>query len=70
MKANGMDGPYSTYGEKRNAYRISVGKREEKRALVKPRLRPEDNSKIPLNAGMQTFSKNVGATLKSYAPDL
>jgi hypothetical protein len=33
----------STYGEKRNAYRILVGKPEGKRQLGRPRRRCEDN---------------------------
>jgi hypothetical protein len=33
-------------GEKRNAYRCSVGKPEEKRPLEKPRRRREDNIKM------------------------
>jgi hypothetical protein len=35
-------------GEKRNAYRILVGKAEGKRPLGKPRCRWEDNIKIDL----------------------
>jgi hypothetical protein len=35
-------------GEKRNAYRILVGKPEGKRPLGRPRLRWEDNIKIDL----------------------
>jgi hypothetical protein len=38
----------STNGEKRNAYRILVGKREEKRPLGRPRRRWLDNIKIDL----------------------
>jgi hypothetical protein len=34
--------------EKRNAYRILVGKPEEKRPLKRPRCRWEDNIKIDL----------------------
>jgi hypothetical protein len=35
-------------GEKRNAYRILVGKPEEKRPLGRPRLRWLDNIKMDL----------------------
>jgi hypothetical protein len=35
-------------GEKRNAYRILVGKQEVKRPLGRPRCRWEDNIKIDL----------------------
>jgi hypothetical protein len=35
-------------GEKKNVYRISVGKSEEKRPLGKPRYRLVDNIKIYL----------------------
>jgi hypothetical protein len=38
----------STNGEKRNAYRILVGKPEGKRALRRPRCRWVDNIKIYL----------------------
>jgi hypothetical protein len=38
----------STNGEKRNAYRILVGKPEEKRTLRRPRRRWVDNIKIDL----------------------
>jgi hypothetical protein len=37
-------------GEKRNAYRILVGKSELKRPLGRPRYRWEDNIKIDLEA--------------------
>jgi hypothetical protein len=39
---------YSTHGAKINAYRIFVGKPEEKRPLEKPRCRWEDNIKMDL----------------------
>ena len=35
-------------GEKIGVYRVLVGKREEKRPLVRPRLRWEDNIKMDL----------------------
>jgi hypothetical protein len=43
-----MGGACSTNGEKRNAYRILVGKPEGKRPLGRPRRRWEDNIKIDL----------------------
>jgi hypothetical protein len=44
-----MDIPCSTSGEeKKNAYRISVGKLEGKRPLVRPRCRWVDNIKLDL----------------------
>jgi hypothetical protein len=39
-------------GEKRNAYRILVGKPEEKRPLGRPRRRWVNNIKIDLRDGM------------------
>jgi hypothetical protein len=43
-----MGGICSTNGEKRNAYRILVGKLEGKRPLERPRHMWEDNIKIDL----------------------
>jgi hypothetical protein len=43
-----MGGPCSTNGEKRNAYRLLVGKPEVKRSLGKPRERWVDNIEIIL----------------------
>jgi hypothetical protein len=43
-----MSRAYSSNGEKRNAYRILVGKPEGKRPLGRPRLRWEDNIKMDL----------------------
>jgi hypothetical protein len=43
-----MGGACSTKGEKRDAYRILVGKPEGKRPLGKPRRRWVDNSKLDL----------------------
>jgi hypothetical protein len=41
-----MGGPCSTNGEKRNAYRLLVGKPEGKRPLGRPRCRWVDNIRI------------------------
>jgi hypothetical protein len=38
----------STHGEKRNSYRVLVGKPERKRPLGRPRNRMEDNIKMDL----------------------
>jgi hypothetical protein len=43
-----MSGACSTNGEKRNAYRILVGKPEEKRPLERPKLRWLYNIKLDL----------------------
>jgi hypothetical protein len=43
-----MGSAYSTDGEKRNAYRILVGKPERKRPLGRPRRRWDDNIKLDL----------------------
>jgi hypothetical protein len=43
-----MDRAFSTNGEKRNAYRILVGKPEEKRPLGRARRRWVDNIKMDL----------------------
>jgi hypothetical protein len=43
-----MGGSCRTNGEKRNAYRLLVGKPEGKRQLGRPRLRWMDNIKIDL----------------------
>ena len=40
---------WSTYGVKRNARRVFVGKNEGKRALGRPRFRWEENIKINLS---------------------
>jgi hypothetical protein len=47
-----MGGACSTDGEKRNAYRLFVGKSEGKRALGKPRRRRVDNIKMDLGGRM------------------
>ena len=38
----------STYGERRGAYRVLVGKPEEKRPIERPRYRWDDNIKMDL----------------------
>jgi len=38
----------STYGERRDTYRVLVGKTEGRRPLGRPRLRWEDNIKMDL----------------------
>jgi hypothetical protein len=43
-----MGSARNTYGEKRNAYRISNGKPEGKKTLERHRCRLEDNIKIDL----------------------
>jgi hypothetical protein len=43
-----MGGPCSTNGEKRNAYRLLVGKAEGKRPLGRPRRRWVDNVRMDL----------------------
>jgi hypothetical protein len=43
-----MGGPCSTDGEKRNAYRLLVGKPEEKKPLERPRRRWVDNIRMDL----------------------
>jgi hypothetical protein len=43
-----MDGPCSTNGEKRNAYRLLVRKPEGKRPLGRPRRRWVDNIRMDL----------------------
>jgi hypothetical protein len=45
-----MGGSCSTNGEKRNAYRLLVGKPEGKRPLGRPRRRWVDNIKMDLGA--------------------
>jgi hypothetical protein len=48
IKSRRMRWACSTNGEKRNAYRILVGKPEEKRPLGRPRHRSEDNIRVDL----------------------
>jgi hypothetical protein len=48
VKKDDMDGARSTNGEKRNSYRILVGKPEGKRSLGRPRCRWMENIKMDL----------------------
>jgi len=48
MKKNEISGACSTYGERRGAYRVLVGKPEKKRPLGRPQHRWEDNIKMDL----------------------
>ena len=43
-----MGRTYSTFGERSGAYRVLVGKPEERRPLQKPRCTREDNMKMDL----------------------
>jgi len=43
-----MGGACSTYGERRNVCTVLVGKPEGKKPLGRPRLRWENNIKMPL----------------------
>jgi hypothetical protein len=51
IEKNEMGGACSTYGEKRGAYRILVGRPEGRVPLGRPRHRWEDNIKMDLQAG-------------------
>jgi hypothetical protein len=48
VKKDEMDRACSTNGKKRNAYRILVGKPEDKRSLGRPRRKWVENIKIDL----------------------
>jgi hypothetical protein len=48
MGKNEMGGACSTYGEKRGAYRILVGRPDGRRPLGRPRCRWEENIKMDL----------------------
>jgi hypothetical protein len=48
IEKNEMGGECSTYGERRDVYRVLVGKPEGKRPLKRPRCRWEDNIKMDL----------------------
>jgi hypothetical protein len=54
----------NTHGDKRNAYRVLVGKSEGKRPLRRPRSRYEDNIKMGLReigcGGMYWIGKSGG----------
>jgi hypothetical protein len=43
-----MGGAFSTDGERRGAYRVSMGKSEGRRPFTRPRPRWEDNIKIDI----------------------
>jgi len=48
IEKNEMGGACSTYGVRRDVYRILLGKLEGKKPLVRPRRRWEDNTEIDL----------------------
>ena len=48
FEKNEMGGECYTYGGRKGVYRVSVGKREEKSPLGRPRCRWEDNNKMGL----------------------
>jgi hypothetical protein len=48
LQKNEMGGASSTYGERRDAYRVLVGKPEGKRSLGRSRGRLEDNINMDL----------------------
>jgi hypothetical protein len=50
-KKNELCGECSTYGGRRSAYRVLVGRNEGKRLLGRPRHKLEDNIKIHLQEG-------------------
>jgi hypothetical protein len=49
-----MGGVCSTYGEKRNAYRLLVGEREGWRSLERPRRRCVDNIRMETSGELNT----------------
>ena len=51
LKNNVIDRACSTYGEKRGAYRVLMGKPEGRRPLSRPRRRWEDNFRMPFLEG-------------------
>jgi hypothetical protein len=58
VKKTEMGRVFSMYGERRDAYRVLVGKPEGRRPLGSPRRRWEDNIKMYLRAvgwGMDWF---------------
>ena len=48
FEKNEMGGECYTYGGRKGVYRVSVGKREEKRPLGRPRCRWKDDNKMGL----------------------
>jgi hypothetical protein len=48
IKTNELGGPCSTYGERRGAYGVFVGKPEGRRLLERPRRRWKNNIKMDL----------------------
>jgi hypothetical protein len=48
IEKNAMSGACSTYGDRRDAYRVLVGLPEGRRPLGRPRCRWEDNIKMDL----------------------
>ena len=48
IEKNEMDGPLSTYGQRRGVYMVSVGKTEGNRPLGRPRYRWKDNIKTDI----------------------
>jgi hypothetical protein len=61
-----MGGPCSTNREKRNAYRLMVGKPEGKRPLGRPRRRWVDN--IRMNLGEVDWRALVNSVLNLWVP--
>jgi len=82
IKGDEMDGECSTYGgEKRDVYRVLVGKPARKRSLGRPRRRREDNIKkdlqevgcgvidwIELVQDMDRWRKLVNAIMNLWVP--
>jgi hypothetical protein len=63
VKEDAMGRACSTNGEKRNAYRILVGKPDGKRPLGRPRRRWVDNIKIDLRDN--SYRRSVYTTIFS-----
>jgi hypothetical protein len=57
-------------GEKRNAYRILVGKPEEKRPLGRPRCRWEDNIRMDLREIVLTQDRDQWRALVNTVMNL
>jgi hypothetical protein len=66
MKSRRMSwaGHVACLGEKRNAYRVSVGKPEGRRPLGRPRCRWEDNIKMDLVAGSCECGNEPSGSIK------